>query len=708
MRAALLATTMLVWGFAAEAQTACTAPPQAAAAGFTQQTFGPVLSLGQNVVARDSQAGITIGQNNTLIINGGMDNSYNSQLMTAPSVAFGGGGYFEATFSFTGTPSQQGGWPSFWGGTNPWASPAIETDIVEWFGPNNPAPNILYWPSITGSPIRNNTTTQSLPAGFDPSQPHKYGMLWTKASITFYIDGVKGPNTISLSGEDGLINSQKILLTAGTGPSNPMTVYSINVWQASAANDTGVTATSPSQACATPVTASSTPVTAIASTGSTTSTGGTQPIAIAASPVGSPSQEQPGGKPVPAVQQATQGQPSALNPQQPTATQLQAVAPTPLVCGNGVPAGAFKVSQGQIMAPNGQPFIARGLNLYDTLMSEGAEMTSMFIGLNFVRMGIHSYQSPTAYDSFVSQMTSAGRVVEFENHPDAGGGQDSGPPGGIPTESAWYAAMAQHFQTNPYVWFGTFNEPKGIPTLSAWQQATYTAIRNTGNSNPIIVYSSGEAGVLQPSVYANMTNIIWDVHYYGGGRTTATDQELAASIATSQSIRSGDGLVPALIGEYGDSQDGSNVDSNAVQAVTSVVNRGASGQNGSAAWAFNPGGNADRVQNNWQLTSPYGDQVALYINNSVQPCSTAEFSARAQQTDSTLQAIVVNQPPSSSGDTNDNQDQPPQPAPQPDPQQAGTQAATDQLDQQGDTSAAQAQQLLNSALQQQQQEIPPN
>lgn len=369
------------------------------------------------------------------------------------------------------------------------------------------------------------------------------------------------------------------------------------------------------------------------------------------------------------------------------AASIAAAAAPPTSCGGAPASGRFKVTNGEIIGPDGKSFIARGVNVYDDLaVGDFDAIVAMFPGINFIRIGMHSYSAAGNWDGLAQKAAARGTVLEFENHPDAGGGQDSGPPGGIPAESAWYASMASHFANNPYVWFGTFNEPKGIPALSQWQAATYQAVRGAGNTNPVIVYSTGEQGVLQPGVYASMTNIIWDVHFYGGGGSTNTDPMLAASIATSQSIQSADGKVPAIIGEYGDSMDGTNVDSNGVAAVTSVVNLGSSGKTGSAAWAYNPGGNADRLQNGGQLTSPYGEMVALYINTSVRPCSAAEAAANANATLAAITAQVTGTPPAATA--------PPETA---DP-------TVDALNQSADASIAQANAIIAAAQAQAQQQ----
>ncbi len=55
----------------------------------------------------------------------------------------------------------------------------------------------------------------------------------------------------------------------------------------------------------------------------------------------------------------------------------------------------------------------------------------------------------------------------------------------LAAESNWYAGMAAAFIGNPYVWFGTINEPGNGD--SDQELATYNAIRGTGNNNPIML-----------------------------------------------------------------------------------------------------------------------------------------------------------------------------------------------------------------------------
>jgi hypothetical protein len=83
------------------------------------------------------------------------------------------------------------------------------------------------------------------------------------------------------------------------------------------------------------------------------------------------------------------------------------------------PAG-FTVTGGQILGPNGQPFIAKGINIYaDTLMSVGAAtITSTFSGLNFLRVNVFDMNADTAATlaPYVNALTSQGVAVELEDH----------------------------------------------------------------------------------------------------------------------------------------------------------------------------------------------------------------------------------------------------------------------------------------------------
>jgi hypothetical protein len=313
--------------------------------------------------------------------------------------------------------------------------------------------------------------------------------------------------------------------------------------------------------------------------------------------------------------------------------EAQGATIEPACAPNAGGTGAFRVAHGHIIDPDGVPFIARGFNLYDSQMYEAADsLAQLFPGLNFIRINIHSYDNPKSYQLFVDRMTAKGIVVEFEYHPNSGGAQGTIYTGDqLAAETSWYASMAATYKNNPYVWFGTFNEPPTTGgSLSQWQRTTYDAIRGAGNKNPILMQVSGSRpknlnAALVPSTYGNMTNVIWDVHIYGYQSDYSTDPiaveaNANAMFAAAQRIKSADGTMPILVGEYGPSTDGTTDDPNGTQVVAAVVNGGRSNRYGSAAWAWNPGGKADHLLDSEGKPSfPFGQQVQSYINDPVRP-----------------------------------------------------------------------------------------
>jgi hypothetical protein len=235
----------------------------------------------------------------TLFISGLENNRSGSTVSTARHVntrlnwtgtAFGGGAYFEAVLSFTGQgkgPYLNGG-PAFWAldiehtsqgpyqvswpgmpkdaAGNPYddffevdfmeydAGPyAFQNGIGNWYGypPTKSTSNPYSGGGGTGA-VKVATTTNF-------AQFHKYGCLWVPATpsnqgyLKFYFDDVQtgetfywnydnpaNPfppppvnNSTAMSGMD----QRHMFLILGTGTSQPMTVQSVSVWQASAANN---------------------------------------------------------------------------------------------------------------------------------------------------------------------------------------------------------------------------------------------------------------------------------------------------------------------------------------------------------------------------------------------------------------------------------------------------------------------------------------
>lgn len=333
-------------------------------------------------------------------------------------------------------------------------------------------------------------------------------------------------------------------------------------------------------------------------------------------------------------------------------------APTGSCDTTAATSSGFRVSGGQIIGPHG-PFIGRGINVSDRNLGDADKMLAMFPGLNFVRVAVYSYQDPSFYGAFIATMTAHGTVVELEHHVETNGATGGGGQGGIASggwlaqESAFYAAVAAAYKSNPYVWFGTTNEPPGQSGLSAWQKATYSAIRGTGNTSIILLEISGWPGgwtnALDPSAYAQMTNVVWDPHFYGWVSRYSTDQAtidkaLADMIASIQTITSADGKIPAMVAEYGPSTTGMSLDANGMQTVDSVINRGGNGETGSAVWHWGEQDCCNNLNNGSSLTD-LGQKVQLFINTDVVPPTPCQQAATAQSTVTQITAQVAAETP---------------------------------------------------------------
>lgn len=321
--------------------------------------------------------------------------------------------------------------------------------------------------------------------------------------------------------------------------------------------------------------------------------------------------------------------------------------------------GSFQVENGQIISPNGNVFVARGINVYDSQMGDASQILADFPGIDFIRLNVYNYQSPSAYASFVQQMTAAGVVVEFEDHTtstgsNAGGGQGSAFGGSqLSNELNWYSSMAGTYGSNPYVWFGTDNEPPG-GGLSAWEQETYNAVRGSGANNMILMElpGGGDPGQneqsygMDQSVYGGMYNIAIDAHFYGWSSNYSTNQSdvdsaLSSIVQGAQTITSENGTLPVIIGEYGQSTNGYTTDANASEVAQAVQQAASDGETaGAAAWGWEPGPNSNLTDGQGNLTS-YGQEVAQWISsnssNNATP-ATSQNSTSSSTSDSTASA----------------------------------------------------------------------
>lgn len=289
----------------------------------------------------------------------------------------------------------------------------------------------------------------------------------------------------------------------------------------------------------------------------------------------------------------------------------------------------FSVANGRFTDPNGNDFVPRGVNLSVYANYGGttfANMMSMFPGANFFRLVTNAGGDQGPVDQFIADAAGQGVVCMIDNH-DIGNtlsGQ------ALTDECNWYAGRAARYANNPYVWFNTINEPNGdYNTIVQEQVATYNAIRGAG-SNAILLmelrgggYTDWLAG--QGGNYAGMYNVGWDTHFYGyltgdygsfpfDSNPAAVQAALANEIGAAQAIRSADGIMPAVIGEFGPSTSGAanTTDNNGQQVLDVVLNNGVWGF---VAWAHTgtgtPGG--DALSDGNTSRSGYGDQVAAKI-----------------------------------------------------------------------------------------------
>lgn len=304
--------------------------------------------------------------------------------------------------------------------------------------------------------------------------------------------------------------------------------------------------------------------------------------------------------------------------------------------------GQFVVENGQITAPDGARFIAKGVNASEYV--DPNAILNLFPGVNFVRLAVPDRPSVSDVQRVVSVLTGHDVVVEIEDHPwpevDAYSGSN------LVAETSWYASLAAAFKGNPYVWFGTLNEPQG-GDVAAQQVATYNAIRGTG-SQTILMMEAGlgggdpgqvGAGALPAASYAGMHNVAWDLHNYGwidGGSTDQAAMNSAvlgsasgnAGILGANTIKSADGAIPVIIGEFGPAC--CNVGTvNGDQVINSTIWAVQQGYaQGFAGWGWDTPDEDSLTNGGGSLTS-WGNILSMAVASSCQQLSPGIAAAPA-------------------------------------------------------------------------------
>jgi hypothetical protein len=261
-------------------------PGPASAVGFNTLTFRPNVTIGSNWRKFNffgvSPATIDAVQNSdgSVTINPGGDD-YGAMLCTDTrgpgiaftGVAFGGGGYFQATMKFSGPASfwandtenlngvSSGVGPSQWPGQATGYGDWIETDFAEFDSPNVYGVAIHNWYGRVGSGVGASTVDSGspvFPPGADYTKPNIYGFLWVPVASSrqgyakFSVNGVQIGKTITWNQYNpsadpppatsngtaySVLDKLHLALILGTGSDTSNTVYNVQVWQASAADN---------------------------------------------------------------------------------------------------------------------------------------------------------------------------------------------------------------------------------------------------------------------------------------------------------------------------------------------------------------------------------------------------------------------------------------------------------------------------------------
>jgi hypothetical protein len=301
--------------------------------------------------------------------------------------------------------------------------------------------------------------------------------------------------------------------------------------------------------------------------------------------------------------------------------------------------GAFRIANGQIIGPTRKPFVVQGPALLDGMMASvsAADILSKFPKANSVNLacgadgnGYATAQPLSDIFAWVDDATSKGLVVILSDYvpgaPSVRTGDD------LTASLDWLATVAANYVRNPRVWFTTENEVRDADGDTATMHlATYNAIRTAGNNGLIFMESqSGNPNTngLDPSIYANMTGVGWNIHIYPWEFPPSVNQadydnKVKNFVSTFQKFaKSRDGIMPVLVGEGGNSSGGNAVAAEDTKiggkfAVTqSILNTSGvtGGTCGFTMWLwswYGQGGDSDTLVNiSTGALTDFGQQVA--------------------------------------------------------------------------------------------------
>jgi hypothetical protein len=243
----------------------------------------------------------------------------------------------------------------------------------------------------------------------------------------------------------------------------------------------------------------------------------------------------------------------------------------------------FQVLGTKIYDPNGQEFIAKGINMFAW---EGISQVNSLMnqwGFNTVRvpnylLGSYNQPHPAANNygtnhQIVDAFTSQGAVVIFDAHDRIGGYYENNQ---WEILKDYWRDMAREFKDNPYVWFNLHNEP-GNATANPEKWVSYhreliDIIRSEGADNLIVVDGEAWGQDIPTQTIANYANevleqndnIIFSIHAYE--RWNNND---LAKYLDELFVRD----LPVIIGEYGAENNGQSTLNATIQTIAATQER---------------------------------------------------------------------------------------------------------------------------------------
>jgi hypothetical protein len=213
-----------------------------------------------------------------------------------------------------------------------------------------------------------------------------------------------------------------------------------------------------------------------------------------------------------------------------------------------VETGRFQIKGNKILDPGGHLFVVRGIDaIYGTFGGGDQRGYGAYnfqhatrdlahlkaAGIDLIRIDVSPRQftsenQQSQLDAAIQDVTNLGLVAMIDNN-------DWNDP---TAETQWLQAEANRYQSNPFVWFNTGNEPFcGGINCNNWrywqtiEKQWVQAIRAGGNNNPIVInciHWSWDCSQIAQYPLGD-TNLIYGAHRYANGHTSFDTSEQQAA-----------------------------------------------------------------------------------------------------------------------------------------------------------------------------------